>query len=40
MTTATGILFALAFLFSPKHGIVTRWWIRRRMKLELSKMNG
>lgn len=40
MTAAAGLLFALAFLFSPKHGVVTRWWIRRRMKLELSKMNG
>lgn len=32
MTMAAGILFTLAFLFSPLHGVVTRWLIRRRLR--------
>lgn len=28
MTTVAGILFALAFLFSPSHGVVVRRWVR------------
>lgn len=31
MTTMAGILFALAFFFSPKHGLVMRWWNRRQL---------
>ena len=33
MTSVAGALFALAFLFSPKHGVVWRRWKRRRMAL-------
>ncbi|WP_124727113.1 metal ABC transporter permease [Staphylospora marina] len=36
ITVAAGLLFLTAFLFSPGHGIVTRRWIRRRLKLELA----
>lgn len=36
MTVMSAILFALAFLFSPKHGVITRWWIRRRLRVQLS----
>lgn len=32
MTVAAGIFFILAFLFSPLHGVVTRWLIRRKMR--------
>lgn len=32
MTVAAGGLFTLAFLFSPLHGVVTRWVIRRRLR--------
>lgn len=28
MSVTAGVLFLLAFLFSPKHGVITRWWIR------------
>jgi manganese/zinc/iron transport system permease protein len=38
MTMAAGMLFLLAFLFSPTHGIVTRWIVRRSMRL--AAMNG
>jgi len=34
MTVMAGLLFTLAFLFSPKHGLITRWWIRRQLKNE------
>lgn len=32
MTVMAGILFGLAFCFSPKHGLITRWWIRRQLQ--------
>ncbi|SEN34965.1 manganese/zinc/iron transport system permease protein [Lihuaxuella thermophila] len=36
MTIMAAFLFVLAFLFSPKHGVLTRWWIRRQLKMRLS----
>ena len=30
MATLTGVLFALAWLFSPTEGLLTRWWRERR----------
>ncbi|WP_215146150.1 metal ABC transporter permease [Exiguobacterium qingdaonense] len=32
MATSCGILFALAFLFSPRQGVVTKWWNRKVLK--------
>lgn len=29
IVVAGGLLYALAFLFAPRHGLVTRWWQRR-----------
>ncbi|MFC4078340.1 metal ABC transporter permease [Salinithrix halophila] len=37
MTGVAGLLFLLALLFSPLHGIVTRWFIRHRLRTALSK---
>jgi hypothetical protein len=31
MTSVIGALFALAALFSPRHGVVTGAWRRRRL---------
>jgi manganese/zinc/iron transport system permease protein len=28
ITLMAALLFVLAFLFSPKHGVITRWWVR------------
>ncbi|MFC4545523.1 metal ABC transporter permease [Paenactinomyces guangxiensis] len=39
MTVMAAILFALAFLFSPKHGVITRWWIRRQLRIQLFEKN-
>ncbi|MBS7531658.1 metal ABC transporter permease [Hazenella sp. IB182353] len=36
MTIIAGLLFVMAFLFSPKHGILTRKWIQRRVKASLQ----
>lgn len=36
MATMTGFFFVLAFLFSPKSGLVTRFRARRRMKKEFD----
>lgn len=33
MTMAAGLLFVLAFFFSPVHGLVTRWLVRRQIRL-------
>jgi len=32
MATVTGAFFALAFLFSPRQGLLARAWIRRRLR--------
>ncbi|WP_044640516.1 metal ABC transporter permease [Risungbinella massiliensis] len=37
MTVVAGLLFVLAFLFSPRHGVVARWWILRRLKHDLQQ---
>ncbi|MDR6226372.1 manganese/zinc/iron transport system permease protein [Desmospora profundinema] len=37
MTVAAGLLFVCAFLFSPLHGVVTRWIVRRSMRLAAIK---
>ncbi|MDQ0417527.1 manganese/zinc/iron transport system permease protein [Croceifilum oryzae] len=34
MTMVAGGLFALAFLFSPHQGVVTRWWIRKKLRTQ------
>jgi manganese/zinc/iron transport system permease protein len=31
ITVMSALLFTLTFLFSPTHGVITRWWIRRRL---------
>lgn len=37
MTVVSGILFVLVFLFSSRHEIVARWWIRCRLKNGLQQ---
>jgi manganese/zinc/iron transport system permease protein len=37
MATAAGILFTLAFLFSPSHGVLTRLWNRRKLSQRLER---
>lgn len=37
MSTVAGILFGLAFLFSPKNGIIITWWKNKGRNTELSK---
>ncbi|MFC4766610.1 metal ABC transporter permease [Effusibacillus consociatus] len=32
MTTIAGIVFALTLVFSPSHGLLSRWFARRRMQ--------
>lgn len=34
MSMVAGFLFVCAFLFSPTHGVVTRWWVRRKLITE------
>lgn len=34
MSMVAGFLFACAFLFSPSHGVITRWWVRRQLASE------
>ena len=36
MATVTGLLFGLAFVASPSHGLVTRWRRRRRLTRDLA----
>jgi manganese/zinc/iron transport system permease protein len=33
MTTVAAFLFLLAFFLSPSQGLVTRWWIQRKLRL-------
>lgn len=36
MATVSGLLFGLAFLFSPAHGVITRLILRRRLRLRVT----
>lgn len=37
MATVSGGIFAAALLFSPRHGIVTRRWSQRRLRLQVAE---
>lgn len=37
MATVSGILFVLAALGSPRHGVLPRWWRHRGMQIELAE---
>ena len=37
MAVTIGVLFALAWCFSPRHGWVTRWWRLRRLRDEIEE---
>ena len=37
MATISGVLFAVAFMFSPSQGFVTRLWNRQRMRLRVGE---
>ncbi|WP_232695405.1 metal ABC transporter permease [Brevibacillus daliensis] len=36
MTVVAGLLFLISFLFSPRYGLVSKWQVRRQIKLELE----
>lgn len=37
MATATGILFALAFIFSPSHGLLGKWFAQKNVRVQVKK---
>jgi manganese/zinc/iron transport system permease protein len=37
MAAATGLLFVLAMLFGPRHGILSRLWSRWRLRLRIAR---
>ncbi len=39
MVLAASALFAGAFLFAPRHGLVVRWWRRRSRNLQVAREN-
>ncbi|MSU42216.1 MAG: ABC transporter [Pedosphaera sp.] len=39
MVLAASTVFALAFLFSPRHGVVMRWWRRRAQAQRIQREN-
>ncbi|MCS1350987.1 metal ABC transporter permease [Mechercharimyces sp. CAU 1602] len=39
MTSMAAVLFVIAFLFSPKHGVLTRWWMQRQLRNQLETEN-
>ncbi len=39
MVLAGALFFALAFMFSPRHGWITRWWRRRRRRERTEREN-
>ncbi|TCW41108.1 metal ABC transporter permease [Laceyella sacchari] len=36
MTVMAGVFFILALILSPRHGLVTRWWQRKRLRRDLA----
>lgn len=36
MAASCGLLFTLAFFFSPKHGIVSKWWQRKSSRKSMA----
>ncbi|WLR41192.1 metal ABC transporter permease [Bacillus carboniphilus] len=39
MASATGVLFILAFIFSPSHGLISKWLVRRKMASKSTQMS-
>ena len=39
MVLATSFVFACAFFFSPRHGLLTRWWMRRSQSSRVQREN-
>jgi manganese/zinc/iron transport system permease protein len=37
MATVSGLLFVLAALASPRHGVLPRWWRQRGIRIELAE---
>lgn len=37
MGTMTGVLFAVAFFFSPRHGVAARWWAQQSLRRRVAE---
>lgn len=37
MGSMAGVQFAFAFLFSPTHGVITRWWSHNRLRMRVAE---